>query len=147
MPGGEVVISQYGPLQLTGTYAATIENYFNFVRVTASEDGYVQMPLTKPISVGGQAYALSSVDVCFAQSVNLSIDETRVGWAHIGSNGFVIADLTPRSTSSGGCYSVAPTSPTAVEGGFLITLYLNFSAASVFNLTQVVTHWVPSTAP
>ena len=142
---GDVQIVQVGDWIRTGTSSIVIEEYVDATRATrgSAGDSVVQLRLQAPGRIDGQQYGLKSVQVCFANSPNAAVDETRVAQSQTYNALYIIMDTTNHFIGSGGCHTVSDPAPHVPLGGTTLQLFLNYSAAANANIGNVTTTWTP----
>ena len=138
---GDISVMQHGPwMALSG--GVTIGHNLDSTRMTRVTDGAasVTLALDAPGAVGGMAYGLESVEVCFAPS-SVTIDLTRVSQSITTGFASVITDTTNRPMGSGGCYTLTDPSPQAPVGGTSLLLILAYPGAATALIGNVTTVW------
>lgn len=145
---GQIVLSQVGPWvgQNADVLASDVE-------VTVISNGFAGsefealMQLLAPRQVGGQAYGLKDVEICYRldDGSGDKLDSTTVTDNRTGASTTLVSHDTEGTATTDTCYTVGPATPTAPQGSLMLrlTIAINSAGTDRILIRNVKTTWVP----
>ena len=103
--------------------------------------------LPSPEIIGGRAYGIASVEICWLGSPGVDLLNAFVIRARATDTSVVIQDDTDRDLTADGCATMVPPGVDEAEGPATILLDLNFDSATDVELGNVTVTWSPVPTP
>ena len=143
MPAGDVEIRQIGRWYST-LGGPTIDVYQDYEAIES--DVVTNWPmfarLDGPTPIGGQAYGIKSVEICYT-GIATTIIATEVTDYTPKSSSILISSPTDHPTSVPGCYSVTDATPNELAGSAVLELNVDFGMSSFVGIGAVTSTWTP----
>jgi hypothetical protein len=146
LAAGAIVNIQQGPWFPNGSSIVTTLHSYDVDTISRAVAGTSSaiMSLDGPTSIGGTAYGLASVEICYGGTdstiLGTSVYQTESPLSAVAR----IVDPTDRATTVDTCYTVTDPSPNAKEGAIHVVLEIQFSeAGAVLWPGNVTSTWVP----
>jgi hypothetical protein len=144
---GEIRLSQNGPWY--GNGGTFVSYQADQVVIERGDSGATQLdahlPLLAPSQVGGEAYALKEVEVCYSLvDANDKVDYTLV-YDNRTESDLIVDDQTDRTSTEYECYATGPSSPVVPKGSLTLVVRNTTDNAGLDNILfrSVRTSWVP----
>ena len=144
---GDIVMMESGAWTPSVSSSVSIASSDTATRVAKPSAGgdVVLLSLSAPAAIGGQAYGLKSVDVCFGVSAGAGVTLNYIEVQHLKPAGMVIEmnDPTDYPMTSVGCVHLVDGTPNAVTGGMRVSIALTYAGSGAANLTTTIATWSP----
>ena len=124
-----------------------IGNLSSGTRVTRlmAGESTIHLPLQAPGTIGGTAYGLKSVQMCYSEAGGeASITTTAFVQADGGADSHALfVDATVRDMTDTACYTVTDPEPATLTGGLTLELTLSYPDSGVAMLDNGRSTWTP----
>jgi hypothetical protein len=145
LAAGDIKVVQLGPwFQTNSTTVAIAHHTTGAVLTRDVGTAEVLLPLQAPGTIGGQAYGIKSVEICYGTGFDVTITATRVTeLISPGSSAFVISDTTDRAIDADECYTVTNLTPALPYGASTLNLVLEWVDTSNASFGSITSTWTP----